>query len=200
MITPEDVLSYWIGDTATSTGQLKEKNKLWFTKSFETDEEIARRFTDVIGALAAGLAADWANRGARGRLAAIIALDQFSRNIFRGHRYSFMHDPLSRHLMQVGLDLGQDRTLSEPERVFFYLPAEHSEKMADQNLSVSLFEKLSEEAREDYREFCKATLDYAYKHREVIERFGRFPHRNELLQRTSTPAEEKYLAQPGAGF
>ena len=200
MITPDDVLSYWIGDTATSTGQLKEKNKLWFTKSFETDEEIASRFTDVIGALAAGLAADWANRGARGRLAAIIALDQFSRNIFRGHRYSFMHDPLSRHLMQVGLELGQDRTLSETERVFFYLPAEHSEKMADQNLSVSLFEKLSEEARADYKEFCKTTLDYAYKHREVIERFGRFPHRNELLQRTSTPTEEKYLAQPGAGF
>ncbi len=112
MITPEDVLSYWIGDTATSTGQLKEKNKLWFTKSFETDEEIARRFTDVIGALSAGLAADWANRGARGRLAAIIALDQFSRNIFRGHRYSFMHDPLSRHLMQIGLN-----------RTCFFLPA-----------------------------------------------------------------------------
>ncbi|WP_018148295.1 DUF924 family protein [Henriciella marina] len=200
MVTPEEVLDYWLGDSPTSPESLKEKNKLWFTKSFDTDQEIADRFLPVIGALAAGLAADWADQGPRGRLAAIIVLDQFSRNIFRGHRYSFMHDPLSHYLMQSGLSRGEDKELSEPERVFFYLPAEHAETMADQDLSLKLFKNLAAEAREGYRDFCEATLDYAHKHREVIQRFGRFPHRNEVLQRTSTPAEEEYLSQPGAGF
>ena len=200
MTSPEEVLEYWLGDTPTNPASLSEKNKLWFMKSIETDAEIADRFVPVMGELAAGLAADWAERGARGRLAAIIVLDQFSRNVFRGHRYSFMHDPLSRFLMQTGLERGEDKELSEPERVFFYLPAEHSETMANQNLSVKLFEALTEEAREGYREFCSTTLDYAYRHREVIEKFGRFPHRNEVLGRTSTPEEKDYLAQPGAGF
>ena len=200
MVTPQEVLDYWLGDTPQRPEALKDKNALWFQKSFETDKEIADRFVPVLGALAAGLAADWARQGPKARLAAIIVLDQFSRNVFRGHHYSFLQDPLARRLMQDGLKAGEDRGLSEPERVFFYLPAEHSEAMADQDLSVDLFETLARQARPDYRSYCETVLDYARKHHEVIERFGRFPHRNEVLQRQSTTEEEAYLAQPGAGF
>lgn len=200
MVTPQEVLDYWLGDTPEDPEGLKQRNKLWFTKSYETDAEIADRFLPIMGALAAGLAADWAEQGARERLAAIIALDQFSRNVFRGHRYSFLHDPIALHLMREGLRAGEDKTLSEPERVFFYLPAEHSEAMADQDLSVRLFEQLVEDARPEYRDFCKTTLDYAYKHRDVIKAYGRFPHRNDVLRRASTPEEREYLSKPGAGF
>ena len=150
MVTPQEVLDYWLGDTPQRPEALKEKNALWFQKSFETDKEIADRFVPVLGALAAGLAADWARQGPKARLAAIIVLDQFSRNVFRGHRYSFLQDPLARRLMQDGLKAGEDRGLSEPERVFFYLPAEHSEAMADQDLSVDLFETLARQARPDH--------------------------------------------------
>lgn len=200
MVTPKEVLDYWLGETPANPSALKEKNKLWFTKSFDTDAEIAERFVPVLGALAAGLADEWARQGAKQRLAAIIVLDQFSRNVFRGHRYSFLHDPIARRLMRDGLQAGEDRTLSEPERIFFYLPAEHSEAMADQDLSVRLFETLARQARPAYRDFCQTVVDYAHQHRDVIEQFGRFPHRNEVLNRASTPEEEAYLSKPGAGF
>lgn len=200
LATPEDVLDYWLGETPEKPETLTERNALWFAKSFKTDSEIADRFVETLSALANGLCEDWAARGPRERLAAIIVLDQFSRNIFRGHRFSFTHDRLARELMQAGLEAGEDQTLSEPERVFFYLPAEHSEDIADQDLSVRLFQTLTDGARADYKEFCKATLDYAHQHREVIAQFGRFPHRNRALRRASTPEERAYLDKPGAGF
>ena len=199
-VTPATVLDYWIGDTARSADALETKNKLWFQKSFETDQEIADRFLPTLTALADGMAHDWAAQGPRERLAAIIVLDQFSRNIFRDHRFAFKHDPLALALSKVGIVAGEDAGLAEAERVFFYLPFEHSEDMADQDQSVALFEKLAGDAREAFRPFCEGTLDYAYQHQDVIERFGRFPHRNKALRRTSTREEQAYLSKPGAGF
>ncbi|MGB3626648.1 MAG: DUF924 family protein [Henriciella sp.] len=199
-VTPDDVLDYWIGETRQDAGAIERFNTIWFVKRFETDREIAERFVDVLADLASGLATEWAKQGARERLAAIIVLDQFSRNIFRGHRLSYAHDPLARNLMKTGLALGEDKQLSETERVFFYLPAEHSEDRMDQKLAVRLFKQLVSEARPEFREFCETTYDYAEKHAEVISKFGRFPHRNKTLRRTSTFDEQTYLSQPGAGF
>lgn len=199
-ITPDDVLTYWIGETRESAGAIERYNKIWFVKSFETDREIAEKFVDLLADLASGLATEWARQGARPRLAAIIALDQFSRNIFRGHKLSFAHDPLARNLMKTGLALGEDRQLSETERVFFYLPAEHSEDRMDQKLALRLFKQLVSEARPDFREFCASTHGYAEKHADVISKFGRFPHRNKMLRRSSTREEQHYLSEPGAGF
>ena len=198
--SPQDVLDYWIGETRNNADAIEEKNKLWFTKSFETDSEIAEKFLPLLADLASGVATEWAQRGARERLAAIIVLDQFSRNLFRGHRYSFTHDKLARNLMKTGLALGEDKTLSETERVFFYLPAEHSEDRMDQKLSIRLFKQLVADARPEFKSFCTTTLDYAERHREVVETYGRFPHRNKVMRRPSTPQEEVYLSQPGAGF
>ncbi|MEQ9314918.1 MAG: DUF924 family protein [Henriciella sp.] len=199
-ITPDDVLTYWIGETREDAGAIERYNRIWFVKSFETDRDIAEKFVDVLADLASGMATDWVRQGARARLAAIIALDQFSRNIFRGHKLSFAHDPLARNLMKTGLALGEDKQLSEIERVFFYLPAEHSEDRMDQKLSLRLFKQLVSDARPEFREFCASTYGYAEKHADVISKFGRFPHRNKILRRTSTLEEASYLAQPGAGF
>lgn len=200
LVTAQDVLDFWIGEAANSGEGLKEKSPLWFQKSFETDTQIAERFVPTLAALANGLAADWAREGPHQRLAAIIVLDQFSRNIFRGHRFSFTHDKMARNLMKTGLATNQDRQLSEAERVFFYLPAEHSEDMSDQRLSVRLFEQLVRDARPEFRDYCQTTLDYAHQHKQVIEQFGRFPHRNSALKRRSTADEQVYLAKPGSGF
>ncbi|WP_084420316.1 DUF924 family protein [Henriciella litoralis] len=200
LATPDEILEFWFGDAPDNPDALPAKSKHWFAKDFDFDREIADRFVETVAALAGGVCYEWAARGTRERLAAIVALDQFSRNIFRDHRFAFAHDPLSRELMREGLEAGADKHLSEVERVFFYLPAEHSEDIRDQDLSVKLFIDLVGSAREPYRAFCESTLDYARKHRDVIERFGRFPHRNAALRRASTPEEKDYLSQPGAGF
>lgn len=198
--TPDEVLAFWIGPTSHDASQLGKGMKLWFGKSEEADREIAARFADTIEALATGLMDDWAARGARSRLAAIITLDQFPRNIYRGTARAFGYDRMALGLTKDGLLSHVDEELTEVEQVFFYLPLEHSERTADQALAVQLMEKLVKTARPDFRAFAENTLDYAHKHKAVIDQFGRFPHRNEALGRTNTPEEEAYLAQPGAGF
>ena len=199
-VSPDTVLDFWFGDTPKAAEALGEKNKLWFQKSFDTDRQIADTFTQTLADLAAGEAKAWSTQGARQRLAAIVVLDQFSRNIFRGHRFSFTHDPLAKSLTMAGLAFEEDRHLTEVERVFFYLPLEHSESLADQEMCVKLFEQLAREARPAFKDFCETTLDYARQHEDVIRRFGRFPHRNTVLRRPSTRDEQAYLSQPGAGF
>lgn len=198
--TPGAVLDYWIGPATHDHVAAKKKNKLWFVKSLATDGEIAERFLPLVSALASGLAYDWAAQGPRQRLAAIIALDQFSRNIFRGHALSFKHDKLALGLAKEGLVLDEDKSLSEIEKIFFYIPLEHSERKHDQAFSVQVFTKLAKTARPAFKEICENTLEYAIKHKDVIDQFGRFPHRNAILKRTNTPEEMAYLSKPGAGF
>ena len=127
---------------------------------------------------------------ARNRLAAIIVLDQFARNMFRGDPQTFAADIHALNEAKVMAALGLDRQLTKRERVFCYMPFEHAENMEDQNTSVRLFTELDE----------GDTLDYAHQHRDVIAEFGRFPHRNAVLGRVNTAAEEVYLSKPGAGF
>lgn len=198
--TPGAVLDYWIGAASHDHFAATEKNKLWFRKSFATDKHIAEQFLPLISSLASGLAYDWAAQGPRQRLAAIIALDQFSRNVFRGHATSFAHDKLALGLAKEALMLGVDAELTEIERIFLYIPLEHSERLHNQELAVNVFTKLSKNARPIFKPLCDSTLSYAHKHRDVIQQFGRFPHRNAILNRTNTPDEDEYLAQPGAGF
>lgn len=198
--TPEDVLSYWIGTTSKSAADLPDKNKLWFGKSDTIDAEIRDRFLILLEDMSGvPFSDDWAERGPRERLAAIIVLDQFSRNVFRGTSAAFAQDSLARRLCKDGLALEDDQNLSETESIFFYLPLEHSEAMSDQELSVKLFTRLAEEAREEFKDFTATTRDYAVEHMKVIEAFGRFPHRNAVLGRTSTPEEAEWLAE-GGGF
>lgn len=198
--TPGAVLDYWIGAAGEDHMFANRQHKLWFTKSADTDAFIDRYFAALHAALRDGLAQSWASAGARSRLAAIIVLDQFSRNMFRDTPEAFASDPLALELARQGITAGDHMQLTEIERSFFYLPFEHSETLEDQNESVALFGGLAADARDVFRPICTSSLDYALRHRDVIQRFGRFPHRNAILGRVNTAEEADYLSRPGAGF
>ena len=175
------VLRFWFEELGPSD---------WFKKSEAADAEITARFEelhrDISGAPIEALLAD---RDAA--LAAVIVLDQFARNMFRGKPESFATDAKALDLARRAIELSyDDRDLPVDWRVFFYLPFEHSEELADQHRAVELISALGN------AEYTK----YAIAHLDVIERFGRFPHRNAILGRTSTPEEAAYLAEPGSGF
>jgi len=172
------VLHFWFG----------EHPKDWFVKNTAFDAEIRKRFLALHEQAAAGRLAHWAD-GARGCLARIILLDQFPRNMFRGEARAFATDARARVAARAVLERGWDRQMSRSEQLFAYLPFEHSEALEDQDLSVELMKDFEEEQRR-----------YAERHRDIIRRFGRFPHRNGILGRQSTPAESEFLKQPGSGF
>ena len=198
--SPEEVLEFWFAGAEQSAEALKTQSKKWFNGGKAFDAELEAKFLPLLETLSAGpLAEDWAARGPKSRLAAIIVLDQMSRNIFRASPRAFAQDRLALHLCKEGLAAGEDEGLSEPERIFFYLPLEHSEDIADQNANVERFTALHAGARSSYRDYVKTTLDYAHQHRDAIREFGRFPHRNMVVGRISTPAEEDWLAE-GGGF
>lgn len=198
--TPGAVLDYWINAASEDHLFANRQHKLWFTKSAATDTFITKHFSATHAALHAGLADTWARSGARARLAAIIVLDQFSRNMFRNTPAAFASDPLALRLARDGVSAGEDQALTEIERSFFYLPFEHSESLPDQRDSAHLFERLSAVARPAFSAICASSSKYAQSHKQVIEQFGRFPHRNAILGRENTPEEAEYLSKPGAGF
>lgn len=200
IVFPDAILDDWIGPSAHDAALAEARLQLWFGKSQAVDRDLEARYLPTIESLAAGLDEIWAERGPRPRLAAIIAMDQFTRNIFRGTPNAFALDDRALGLAKEGLVLGQDRELTEVEQMFFYLPLEHSERAADQQLCVDLMQRLVESARPAFRPLAEDILDYARRHKAVIDQFGRFPHRNAVLGRESTPEEQAYLAQPGAGF
>lgn len=161
----------------------------WFAKSDEMDAQITKRFGKVHSRLVGPPALPFQN-DPEIALSAILVLDQFSRNMFRGDARSFASDPMALMIARQMVAKGWDQKIALEHRIFVYLPFEHSEEMADQDTSVALIKALGNE------QFTR----YAHAHRDVIKRFGRFPHRNAILGRTSTLEEEAYLSQPGSGF
>jgi len=190
--TAADILAFWFG-RAGEPGHGQPRSE-WFRKDAAFDEAIRSRFLPAVEtALADGLA-DWAD-SPEGLLALVILLDQFPRNLFRGNARMFAGDVRARQLAERALAQGWDQALNSVDKLFVYLPFEHSEALADQERSVALFAALAAEHPGN-----DGFLDYAHRHHEVIARFGRFPHRNAALGRPSTPEETIYLAQPGSGF
>jgi len=200
IVPPEEILDFWIGDARTSAEATNEKRELWFKKSDETDTLLRDRFRETVDALAGGLAEEWDAVGPHANLAAVIALDQFSRNIFRGTAQSFASDALALKLTLNALDRGDHLARSPAEQAFTYLPLEHAEDHAMQARCVVLFSELAKSAPIEFKDACEDWLDFAHKHKVVIDQFGRFPHRNDILGRRSTQEELEYLAEPGAGF
>lgn len=195
----EDVLAFWFGAAADAPDAIEAQGKRWFARDAAFDDAIRERFASLREhAVAGGLDAWLATP--RGRLALVVLVDQFSRNLFRGDARAFEHDPLARRWALDGIRAGDDRALRAIERVFFYLPLEHSESLADQQHAVDLFTNLRDEVPAALQKPFAGFLDYAQRHHDVIARFGRFPHRNGVLGRDSTPDEAAYLAQPGSGF
>lgn len=198
---PDAVLAQWFGSARPDAATALAQQKQWFTKSPAFDEQLRERFGVAVQAGMGGALAHWCDQGAWGRLALIVLLDQFTRNIYRGTPHSFAGDPQALALALRAQSEGWDLELPEVTRIFMYLPLEHAEDLDMQQRSVDAFHSLLQTAPDaSTQAFFSGTLDYAYKHQDVIERFGRFPHRNPILGRSSTPEELDYLAQPGAGF
>lgn len=198
-LTPATVLDFWFGNAGDDTAIAQAQQKLWWSKNAEVDADIRQRFGDLVETAAAGKLDGWAQH-ARGRLTLILLLDQFPRNMYRDTPRAFAYDPLASQLALAGIASGTDRELRAIERVFFYLPLEHSESVALQERCVALFTALTAGVPEADRQTFKGYVDYAVRHRDVIHRFGRFPHRNHILGRTSTPEETVFLKQPGSSF
>ena len=193
----EEILAYWFGDATRSSRELAE---FWFLPNPETDREIAARFGDDVRRAARGDSQHW-QESPRGRLALIVLLDQFSRNIHRGTPLAFAQDARALELCLSGLQRQHDFCLGPLERGVLYVPLEHAENLDMQNRSVRCYEGLLAAAtNETETTAARRFLDYACAHRDVIRRFSRFPHRNEILDRPSTPEELSFLKQPGSSF
>jgi uncharacterized protein (DUF924 family) len=190
----EEVLTYWFGDLKSPDEYPQEQSRLWFSGGESVDQEIRKRFGFLVDQAMDHKLDDW-KKTPRGRLALIILIDQFSRNIYRGTAKAFSGDLLALDLVFEGLAVKEDEKLFPIERVFFYLPLEHSEDVKIQELSVHLFHKLSLSSPA-----FTSFLDYALRHYEIIEKFGRFPHRNSLLGRESTLEEIEFLKSPHSSF
>lgn len=195
----DELLEFWFGENPDDAEAAKAKAELWWGHRAETDELLQARFGAAASAAAVGILDHWSG-SPRGRLALILLLDQLPRAIHRGTPAAFAQDLDARRVAQQGLESGADKLLRPIERLFFYLPFEHSEDLADQDQSVALFRDLAALVQEEHRETFAGFVDYAERHREVISRFGRFPHRNAILGRESTPLEKAFLEEPASSF
>lgn len=193
------VLDFWFGTLDEHGLADAEHAARWWAKDEAFDAQLRARFGAVHEAVGGGERETWLATP-RGRLAYVIVLDQFSRNLFRDSARAFAWDPQARRAAVSGIDRGEDRALGCDERSFLYMPLEHSEQLGDQERCVALFAALLDEAPPEARERVANALDYARQHRDIVRRFGRFPHRNALLGRTSTPEEVEFLKQPGSSF
>lgn len=195
----KDVLDFWFGPSASASEIARRQRKLWFGKLPIYDQIVVERFSSTLVSAKAGQLDHWSSTP-RGRLALIVVLDQFPHHIHRDQPEAFASDSQALVLSMAALSAREDLQLMPIERVFLYLPLEHAETMEMQDLSVTLYEKLAREATDEDRALFNDFLKYARQHREVVRRFGRFPHRNALLGRVSSPEEIAFLMQPGSRF
>jgi uncharacterized protein (DUF924 family) len=189
----QEVLDFWFG--APGSAAAGQPRREWFVKDAAFDNDIRTRFGDVIGKALSGGLKEWDAQGPQGTLARILVLDQFTRNAYRNTPQSFAGDALALAAAIKLVEQGFDRALAPLQRAFVYMPFEHAEDASMQARAVELFTALAAEYPG-----VDDMLDYAHRHRGVIARFGRFPHRNEILGRVSTPEEIEFLRQPGSRF
>lgn len=195
---PHDILEYWFGTGPWTQARLDERSAFWFggggpAAQAARDAEIRGRLEPLLERAAQGEFAGWATTPRR-RLALILLFDQVPRNSYRGSPAAFAFDREALALAAEGLQLAADAALDPIERIFFYLPLEHAESLEAQDAAVAAFARLVAEAPTELRGYCEYTAKYAHKHRDVIAQFGRFPHRNAILERESTAEERAWLA------
>ena len=201
----QDLLLFWFGPRPYAAAQVQQHTRLWFGEpgapelTPQTDELIRERYGELTQAAEQGKLAAWESSPRR-RLALILLFDQFSRNIYRGSARAYAQDLEALSLTVSGMQVGADATLDPVERLFFYMPLMHAESLDVQEESVAAFRRLVEEAPANLHRIFNASLDAAVEHRDIIARFGRFPHRNRALGRESTPEEMAWLADQGKAF
>lgn len=198
----DEVLEFWFGSAYPDLGDATiagRQSKLWWGKDAAVDAEMRNRFEPVVQAAGRGQLDDW-KRTPDGWLALILLTDQFTRNIYRDTADMFRFDSAARALCVEGIEAAFDERLRLIQRVFFYLPLEHAESSDDQAWCVDLMRGLAREAPEDQRTVFEDFVGYAEAHQRIVDRFGRFPHRNAILGRESTEEEIEFLKQPGSSF
>lgn len=193
MIDPEEVLAFWFEPRASSKDGADQLGKRWFNGGKELDQELDRRFRDAIFAARRGELDVW-SASSRGALALLLLLDQFPRNVFRGQADSFASDAQALALARRAIEGGMLDSFEVPERMFFALPFSHAEDLEAQKTAVAMAERNVFVSSALWEGFVVSSVDFARKHLDVIARFGRFPHRNEILGRVSTASELEYLA------
>lgn len=193
------IRDFWFGSLPLNAAAFAERYALWFGGGNETvedrqarDETVRTRFGALLERAARGELDSWAGSPRR-RLSLIILFDQFPRSIYRGTRRAFLYDDRALSLTLTGIQSGADAALDPAERFFFYMPLQHAESMDAQDESVAAFRRLVGEAPEEFQPYFEDALKYAVQHRDIVARFGRFPHRNRVMGRVSTAEERAYL-------
>ena len=194
-----EILDFWFGPELDEPAALKARNAMWFGSDPAVDRAVAERFGHLPDAALAGALDRWADRP-EGALAEVLVLDQFPRNLARGEPRAFSGDSKALAVALNALDAGFDARLHPVQACFLYLPLEHAEDLALQEQCLDLFQRLTARAPPGLEQRFQSFVDFARRHRDIVARFGRFPHRNALLGRHSTPEEAAYLAGGGETF
>ena len=193
------ILAFWFKEQELSAPQIDRRMDIWFGEDGAFDHEIQSEFSDDVDLASAGQLNHWAHEP-RGRLALILLLDQFRRNIYRNTAMAFEMDKIALKLCVEGAMEKKDQGLTYIQRAFFYMPLQHSESAKVQAKSCELFDKLAEVVSLTHRETFGTIAQFAELHRDIIDQFGRFPHRNKLLGRKNTPEEDEYLSSEAPTF
>ena len=196
---PDDVIEFWIGAARHDPEKSQKKSRLWFNSNPASDKKLERKFGSLLS-LAEQATIDHWSASALGSLALVILLDQFSRNIYRGTARAFQNDAKALQIAIAAVDKTQDLELSLVQRAFLYLPFEHAETLAAQDRSVKLFGALERAAPDSWLRQMRSFADHARSHRKIVIQFGRYPHRNKVLRRENSTAEQHYLAKDGKQF
>ncbi len=192
------LIETWFGETLDDPGLIPQRMGWWFSADKERDAVLAERFGNLVEQCAQGRLYHWLDHP-EGRLALVLALDQLPRNLFRGTPRAFTHDPYTAALCLAAAHTGQDLELKPIQRAFLYMPLQHFEDLQAQEAGIALYQRLADDNPEwpIYRE---GFLPFAGQHRDIIARFGRFPHRNKVLNREDTAKEAEYLAGDAPTF
>jgi uncharacterized protein (DUF924 family) len=193
------ILSFWFKEHELTAPQIDGRMDIWFGEDQVFDHEIEKAFSRDVEDASNGEIDYWAHQP-KGRLALIILLDQFRRNIYRGTAEAFSRDKAALKLCVEGAMQKKDKALTPIQRVFFYMPLQHAESRKVQAKSVEVFQRLAKAASPTFRETFETITQFAELHHDIVQKFGRFPHRNEVLNRKNTPEEEEYLAGDGPAF
>lgn len=193
------VLDFWFSGSELNSPQVDSRMERWFGSDPGLDADIRSQFSDLVQAASDGELMDWAGTP-EGRLALIILLDQFRRNIFRGTADAFKKDPLALKICVEGTMNNDHKDLSEMQRMFFFMPLQHAESLKIQDKSVDIYKALADSVSGTLHETFLTTAHFAELHRDIVAEFGRFPHRNPILGRKNSKAESEYLAADTSPF
>jgi len=195
----DEILSFWFMEHELSAPQIDGRMDTWFGENPVFDEEIAKAFAEDVDRASEGSLGHWAHES-RGRLALILLLDQFRRNIFRSSPEAFEKDKMALKLCVEGAMEKKDKDLAPIQKAFFYMPLQHAESRKVQAKSREIYQRLAEAVSPTYRETFETIAQFADLHADIVERFGRFPHRNKLLERENSPEEDEYLTGDSPEF